>query len=67
MLVCAHKERQALHYLGKEHQIGCSGCTECQPGRLSKNETKRKQRWWTEFIKRDVGLYFILCRRPVQA
>ena len=22
MLVCAHKERQALHYLGKEHQIG---------------------------------------------
>ena len=29
MLVCAHKERQALHYLGKERQIGCSGCTEC--------------------------------------
>ena len=34
MLVCAHKERQALHYLGKEHQTGCSGCTERQPGLL---------------------------------
>ena len=34
MLVCAHNERQALHYLGKEHQIGSSGCTECQPGLL---------------------------------
>ena len=34
MLVCAHKEQQALLYLGKEHQIGCSGCTECQPGLL---------------------------------
>ena len=34
MLVCAHKERQALHFLGKEHQIGCSGCTEYRPGQL---------------------------------